>query len=204
MESAFFYNTFFAVAKVDILTRIQSLPEDVANHIGTFFYSKEIVGMERINRLYALQEKYKARTEYDWIQAWEKGKAHFLPKLVKISKTGDTIKYFNWGDNHILKRKDVCKFALRFAELIQVFISKCIYWSHRKPIYAGQQYTDIEGKYLIADWCFHIDESCIEYYRYDNHCNFHIDGVKMQGCERKELRWRRYDYFDRIKMKSSI
>jgi hypothetical protein len=185
MESAFFYNTFFAVPvpKKDILVAIQSMPDDVANLIGTFFNAKEMVGMERMNRLSALQEKFKTRTENDWIQAWEKGKAHFLPTLIKVCPK--TIKYnYCWGEKDSLNRKDLCKFAIGYTRPIDSFIEKCIIWSRPKPIHQGQRYTDISGKYLVAEWLRHKDEHWTSF-RYN-------DGTDQQGCERKELRWVKY------------
>lgn len=203
MESALYYNVIFAPKVVKkpsllslakyrcpdgLLESIQQLPTDVANHIGTFFNSRETLGMAQLNRLYEAQAKIVSRSADDWLQKWSQGKAHFLPPLVKIC--AKTIKM----ENATLKKDKVFKFCLDFARQLNCIIDKCVVRSRPKPFYKGQTFTDLKGIVLVADWFLHKDADWL-YDAFNGRpylLKERITNDIYQGCERKELRWVRY------------
>jgi len=204
MESAFFYNTFFAVPKVlpkvavPVMEAIQSLPDDVLSCIGKFLDAKEIVAKERFQRLTIAQEKYNARSADDWIRKWQQGQ-HFLPTLVKVC--GKTIKYnasmFGGMKIRNLKKEAVLEFCKKEARMINSLIYCCAYYGRPKPFYLGQQYTDLAGNQITSVWRQHSDAD--DFYYGQTIVEYHPPTPMMQrysinlvsGCQRMELVWRR-------------
>ena len=206
MESAFFYNTFFAVPKVlpkvvPVMEAIQSLPDDVLSCIGKFLDAKEIVAKERFQRLTIAQEKYNARSADDWIRKWQQGQ-HFLPTLVKVCNkiikytggyyVGDKIKIIN------LKKEEVLEFCLRKARMINTLRTSCAYYSRPKPFYLGQQHTDLAGNQVTAVWREHNDaddfyygQTIVEYHPQEVWHTQRYSIKEVSGCQRMELVWRR-------------
>jgi hypothetical protein len=193
MESSLFYNTFFAVAKkqVPLLEAVKSLPDDVVCFIGNFLNAKEIVAKERLQRLTIAKEKYMARTTYDWLVKWNEGRQHFLPRIVK--NNNKTIKY-KWDNQNgpikILKKTDIVEFCKKEARELDSLISVCAYRSRPKPLFFGQEYTDIAGNRLWAVWVRHTGDD----FYYGQTVIYYTQPMsydEVQGCVRMQLHWKR-------------
>jgi len=69
METAIFYNTFFAVPKkINILETIKSSPDDIIGHIASYLDVKNLIAKERMDKLDLKRMELKKRTLEQWIE----------------------------------------------------------------------------------------------------------------------------------------
>ena len=91
MESAYFYNLFFAATSatvpLDTLTACEMLPMDVLITIGQFIDVKTMEERIRLHKLTKKLEQFKTRTNQEWIDVAVNFPEHFDMLNVKVCPT---------------------------------------------------------------------------------------------------------------------
>ena len=161
MESAYFYNVFFAsvdtlrlptVPSVDTLTECEWLPTDVLIVIGQFIDVKTMEERIRLNKLTEKWKQINTRSNKKWTDVAIHFPSHFgmihvkvCSKIIKVIKNDFKTKHFKNetfghecyflanGKYHKLRRNIVYSNLSRF-----------------NPKYQGQKHVSIDGNTFVA------------------------------------------------------
>ena len=161
MESAYFYNVFFAsvdtlrlltVPSVDTLT--EWLPTDVLIVIGQFIDVKTMEERIRLNKLTTKFKQFKTRTNQEWTDMAVHFPGHFDMIHVKVcSKILKFVDKNTYGkENHYKKETfgDYC--YLKANEKYDKLRRNIVYsnLSRFNPKYQGQKHVSIDGNTFVA------------------------------------------------------
>ena len=159
MESAYFYNVFFAsvdtlrlltVPSVDTLT--EWLPTDVLIVIGQFIDVKTMEERIRLNKLTTKFEQFKTRSNKKWIDVAIHFPSHFGMIHVKVCSKIIKVKNTYGKENHYKKETfgDYC--YLKANEKYDKLRRNIVYsnLSRFNPKYQGQKHVSIDGNTFVA------------------------------------------------------
>jgi hypothetical protein len=132
------------------LERIQSLPEDIINHIAYFCITKQMKFLCRIDKLNKKVQEMEKRTSDEWIQ-------HIISSKIyrcKISEIKHTkVLYINmWGDKIYVPKSELINQGIikHVRSLHLLYRQRIITQSISKPKYESETYTNIVGDKMIA------------------------------------------------------
>jgi hypothetical protein len=189
---------------------ILSLPDDVIRLVATFINPKEIIAVERINKLHKKQYEIVNRSTDDWIKHLKQ-----YPLLYSIKSIEE---YNNKVKIKTLMLEEVDQFELNHVEIItcdrtfdrnivivdkdkfmtllykddwvinmhtipERFISRIIEYSKPTPRYFGQSYVDMRGYLYVVRYTNNFDFIS----HYINKSYWPREGMK--GCFRHVLIW---------------
>jgi len=203
MESAFFYNTFFGVAPAPIvkeekplMVAIQELPDELGQLIGKFYWNlNEAFAERRLMRLQDTKEilqQFRNDDTHWWLNKWDKNHSHwfFSPlKLIKVCKK--TIKVEKANGSFKLLTFDAFQGLIthRLRDIDRV-IANCAYRARPKPQFNGQEHIDILGTHCHAEYGYGGNMG--DAYHHSGGMVIDERWVRIQGCERRVLRWVNY------------
>lgn len=190
---------------------VLSMPDDIIELIGTFINPKEIIAVERINKIHKKQYEIVNRSTDDWIKhlkqypflysinSIEEYTNKNIPKI-KIEKL--TIEELNqnkeivhchgrtFDDRDIIVDKDKFMTLLYKEDWVfnmhtipERFISRIINYSKPTPRYLGQTYVDMRGYVYVVRYTNDFD--CISYFVNRSYW----PGEGMKGCFRHVFIW---------------
>ena len=129
---------------------MDQLPEDVLNHIGVFYITKEMKYLCRIDKIKKKVEEMKKRTSDEWIQHIINSKIYRC-KITDVKHT--KLQYTNmWGDKIYIPKSELkdqgCIKHYRYLYLW--YIQRIISQATPLPKYEGELYTNIIGENMVA------------------------------------------------------
>lgn len=188
---------------------ILSLPDDIIALIGTFINPKEIIAIERINKIHKKQYEIVNRSTDDWIKHLKQYSLLYSIKSIEeyTNKNISKIKieklsieelncveliYCDRVFNHRNINIDKDKFMtlhikddwiFNMHTTPERFISRIINYSKPTPRYLGQTYINMRGyKYIVR---YTNDFDCISYFMNKSYW----PGEGMKGCFRHVFIW---------------
>lgn len=133
-----------------MIEHIKSLPEDIINHIGYFYITKQIKLLCRIDKINKKVEEMKKRTSDEWIQ-------HIIGSKIYRCKITDVkhtkIQYINmWGDKMYISKSEVIHQGCikHVRNLYLWYVQRIITMATPLPKYKGETYTNIVGEKMVA------------------------------------------------------
>jgi len=129
--------------------RIQSLPEDVINHIGQYI-TKQIKLQWRIHKLYSKVEELDKRTIDEWIDHIKFSKRY----SVTIKIDNEMVEYINmYGDKLNIHKNELIDqgYVYHIRHLYQMYIDRIVRQSTPEPKYVGETFTNILGVKMTAN-----------------------------------------------------
>jgi hypothetical protein len=195
----------------DILSNIFLIPDDIIALIATFLNPKEIIAVERINKIHKKQYEIVNRSTDDWIKHLKqypflysiesieeynnkvKIKKLMLEEVDQFELDVEIITCDRTFDRDIIIDKD--KFmtllykddwVINMHTIPERFISRIIEYSKPTPRYFGQSYVDMRGYLYLVRYTNNYD--CI------SHCinKSYWPREGMKGCFRHVLIWENF------------
>lgn len=195
----------------DIFIFINLIPDDIIALIGTFINSKEIIAVERINKIYKKQYDIVNRSTDVWIKHLKQYPFLYSIKSIEeytnknISKIRiekltmeelNQMKELIYCEDRVFNHKDIIvdkdKFmilmykddwALNMHTIPERFISRIINYSKPTPRYLGQTYVDMRDYVYVVRYTNDFD--CISYFVNRSYW----PGEGMKGCFRHVFIW---------------
>ncbi len=134
----------------DIFEMLHLMPQDIVNHIGTFYITTQMKFRWRIHNLYNKSEELEKRTIDEWIEHVKFSKRYNI-KIVKIND--DYIKYTNsFGDTYKIHKGDLLNqgYIAHIRNLYRMYVNRIIRETTPHPKYVGEIFTNIVGEKMIA------------------------------------------------------
>ena len=186
---------------------INLIPDDIISLIGTFINPKEIIAVERINKIHKKQYEMVNRTTDDWIKHLKQYPLLYSIKSIEytnkdkiriekltieeLSRTKELIycdRLFNHNDIIVHKDKFMTllykdDWVYTMHTIPERFISRIINSSKPRPRYVGQSYIDMRGYLYLVRYTTDFDS--ISYVINKSYW----PGEDMKGCFRHVLMW---------------
>ena len=131
---------------------IDTMPEDIINHIAKFYITKKIKLQCRLDKLYKKVEKMEKRTINEWIEYLKFSKRYSIKNIEIIN---DKINYINqWGDkltcnkSEIIDQGSIKHVRSLYRWYRQIIITE----STPDPQYEGEIFINIVGEKMIAEF----------------------------------------------------
>ena len=156
-----------SVNACDAFDMLYLMPQDIVNHIGRFYITKQMKFRWRIHNLYNKSEELEKRTIDEWIEHIKFSKRYNI-KIVKI-KDDAYIKYTNsFGDTYKLHKDDLLNqgYIAHIRHLYRMYVNRIISETTPYPKYVGELFTNIVGEKMIATMIEYGDD-------YEDIDNFH-------------------------------
>jgi hypothetical protein len=134
--------------------RIQTLPQDIINHIGEFYVTREMKLHWRIDKLYTKVEELDKRTIDEWINHIKFSKRY----SVTIVKIDDYLQYTNsFGDKMTIHKNDLIHqgYIYHIRHLYRLYVQRIISSSTPEPKYKGETFINIVGQKMTAKYSVH-------------------------------------------------
>jgi hypothetical protein len=131
---------------------LERMPEDIINHIGKYYITKEIRLKCRIDKINQKVEEMEKRTIDEWIEHLKFSKRYSIKNIEIMNNK----LYFDnlWGDKCIYNKNDIldvgCIMYVRKLHLW--YVERIISSATPAPQYVGEKITNIVGKRLIAKY----------------------------------------------------
>jgi hypothetical protein len=188
-----------------------NLPDDIVALIGTFINAKEIIAVERINKIYRKQYEIVNRSIDDWIkhlkqypflysikriEEYKNDNVKIRIEKLTIEELNARIKEVYCDDYRTFNHSDIIVDKDKFMTLLykedwvytmhtlpERFICRIIDYSKPTPRYLGQTYVDMRGYKYIVRYTNNYD--CI------SHCinKSYWPREGMKGCFRHVFIW---------------
>jgi hypothetical protein len=128
----------------------EMLPQDIIDHIGVFYITKQMKLKWRIDKMNKKVEELEHRTINEWICHLKFSKIY---KCIKITEINEVIEYTNsWGDKYKCDKNNLLDqgYIAHIRQLYRWYINRIIDATTPVPQYVGETYTNIVGKKLTA------------------------------------------------------
>ena len=105
--------------------RIETLPQDIINHIAQYYVTKQMKLQWRIHKLYTKVEELDKRTIDEWIDHIKFSKRY----SVTIIKIDQIVKYINiYGDNVTIHKNELIDqgYVYHIRHLYQMYIDRIV------------------------------------------------------------------------------
>jgi hypothetical protein len=122
--------------------QIQALSQDIINHIGAFYVTKQMKLRWRIEKLYNKAEELDKRTIDEWIDHIKFSKRY----KVTIIKIDEMVKYTNsFGDKMNIHKNELLQqgYIVHIRHLYRMYIDRIIRESTPTPKYMGETFVKV-------------------------------------------------------------
>jgi hypothetical protein len=150
------------------MEQIKTMPEDIINHIGQYYITKQMKLQWRIHKLYKKVEELEKRSIDDWIEHLKFSKRY---SIKKIEIMNDRIQFHTlWGDtckcnqNELIHQGSIA----HVRQLYLWYIQRIIRSSTPAPQYEGEKIVNIVGEQMIAkmiQYGYHENYRCLVFIR---------------------------------------
>jgi hypothetical protein len=148
---------------------LHELPQDIVDHIGEFYITKQMKLQWRIDKLYNKVEELKGRTIDEWIEHIKFSKRYNV-KVTEINN--EYVNYTNsFGDTYKVNKNELIHqgYIKHTRSLYHWYIQRIISASTPTPRYEGEKFINILGEKLTAKMVRYGDYGNYNEYDDDDH-----------------------------------
>lgn len=130
---------------------LQQLPQDVIDHIGQYYITKQMKLQCRIDKLEKKVEKLEKRSIDEWIEHLKVSKRYSIKNIEIIN---DRIHFINsWGDRCNCNKNEIINqgYISHVRHLYRWYTQRIMNASTPAPQYVGETFTNIVGENMIAE-----------------------------------------------------